>query len=124
MFLETLADLTCFLKSKPRLDSWKNKLNLTLPVPHVLVYEWPLYIICWRAWTISRDRKQGGRFGVGFYKKYDGGVDLSPIADLMKSEVFVSGHFKFQNLLLNAMKRRTKTHKRHRPQSSCQWRRT
>ena len=28
-------------------------------------------------------------FGVGFYTKYgDGGVDLSPIADLMKSEVF------------------------------------
>jgi NAD+ synthase len=29
-------------------------------------------------------------FGVGFYTKYgDGGVDLSPIADLMKSEVFM-----------------------------------
>ena len=28
-------------------------------------------------------------FGVGFYTKYgDGGVDLSPIADLMKSEVY------------------------------------
>ena len=28
-------------------------------------------------------------FGVGFYTKYgDGGVDLSPIADLLKSEVF------------------------------------
>jgi len=31
-------------------------------------------------------------FGVGFYTKYgDGGVDLSPIADLMKSEVFALG---------------------------------
>jgi NAD+ synthase len=31
-------------------------------------------------------------FGVGFYTKYgDGGVDLSPIADLMKSEVFEIG---------------------------------
>lgn len=29
-------------------------------------------------------------FGVGFYTKYgDGGVDLSPIADLMKSDVYV-----------------------------------
>ena len=28
-------------------------------------------------------------FGVGFYTKYgDGGVDLSPIADLMKSDVY------------------------------------
>ena len=31
-------------------------------------------------------------FGVGFYTKYgDGGVDLSPIADLMKSEVYKIG---------------------------------
>jgi NAD+ synthase len=31
-------------------------------------------------------------FGVGFYTKYgDGGVDISPIADLMKSEVFILG---------------------------------
>ncbi|WP_124980294.1 NAD(+) synthase [Nonlabens xiamenensis] len=31
-------------------------------------------------------------FGVGFYTKYgDGGVDLSPIADLMKSEVYAVG---------------------------------
>jgi NAD+ synthase len=31
-------------------------------------------------------------FGVGFYTKYgDGGVDLSPIADLLKSEVFLLG---------------------------------
>lgn len=33
-------------------------------------------------------------FGVGFYTKYgDGGVDLSPIADLMKSEVYKIGEF-------------------------------
>lgn len=31
-------------------------------------------------------------FGVGFYTKYgDGGVDLSPIADLIKSEVYLIG---------------------------------
>ena len=31
-------------------------------------------------------------FGIGFYTKYgDGGVDLSPIADLMKTEVFILG---------------------------------
>lgn len=31
-------------------------------------------------------------FGIGFYTKYgDGGVDLSPIADLMKSEVYELG---------------------------------
>ena len=33
-------------------------------------------------------------FGVGFYTKYgDGGVDLSPIADLMKSEVYALGGY-------------------------------
>lgn len=33
-------------------------------------------------------------FGVGFYTKYgDGGVDLSPIADLMKSDVFALGAY-------------------------------
>nr|WP_314896329.1 NAD(+) synthase [uncultured Flavobacterium sp.] len=33
-------------------------------------------------------------FGVGFYTKYgDGGVDLSPIADLMKSEVYSLGAY-------------------------------
>ena len=33
-------------------------------------------------------------FGVGFYTKYgDGGVDVSPIADLLKSEVFELGRF-------------------------------
>ena len=33
-------------------------------------------------------------FGVGFYTKYgDGGVDLSPIADLMKSEVYNIGKY-------------------------------
>ena len=32
-------------------------------------------------------------FGVGFYTKYgDGGVDISPIADLMKSEVYALAH--------------------------------
>jgi len=33
-------------------------------------------------------------FGVGFYTKYgDGGVDVSPIADLMKSDVYALGKF-------------------------------
>jgi NAD+ synthase len=33
-------------------------------------------------------------FGVGFFTKYgDGGVDISPIADLMKSEVYALGRY-------------------------------
>lgn len=43
-------------------------------------------------------------FGVGFYTKYgDGGVDLSPIADLMKSEVFAIGrHLTINQEILEA----------------------
>jgi len=43
-------------------------------------------------------------FGVGFYTKYgDGGVDLSPIADLMKSDVYALGAFlKVPNSILLA----------------------
>jgi len=43
-------------------------------------------------------------FGVGFYTKYgDGGVDISPIADLMKSDVFALGSYlKVPESILNA----------------------
>jgi NAD+ synthase len=43
-------------------------------------------------------------FGVGFYTKYgDGGVDLSPIADLMKSEVYqLAEYLKVPNSILIA----------------------
>lgn len=43
-------------------------------------------------------------FGVGFYTKYgDGGVDMSPIADLMKSEVFIlAEHLEVPNSILTA----------------------
>lgn len=43
-------------------------------------------------------------FGVGFFTKYgDGGVDLSPIADLMKSEVYELGRYlKIPNSILTA----------------------
>lgn len=44
-------------------------------------------------------------FGVGFYTKYgDGGVDLSPIADLMKSDVYALGSYlKIPDSILNAL---------------------
>lgn len=43
-------------------------------------------------------------FGVGFYTKYgDGGVDLSPIADLLKSQVYELGTFlQVPNSIMNA----------------------
>lgn len=43
-------------------------------------------------------------FGVGFYTKYgDGGVDLSPIADLVKTEVYEIGNYlKVPNSIMEA----------------------
>lgn len=43
-------------------------------------------------------------FGVGFYTKYgDGGVDISPIADLMKSQIYELGaYLKVPNTILEA----------------------
>ena len=43
-------------------------------------------------------------FGIGFYTKYgDGGVDISPIADLMKSEVFaLAKHLKIISDIQNS----------------------
>jgi len=43
-------------------------------------------------------------FGVGFYTKYgDGGVDLSPIADLLKSQVYLLGkHLKVPHSIIIA----------------------
>lgn len=43
-------------------------------------------------------------FGIGFYTKYgDGGVDISPIADLTKSEVFqLATHLGITNSILSA----------------------
>ena len=43
-------------------------------------------------------------FGIGFYTKYgDGGVDISPIADLLKSEVFSIGRYlRITNKILEA----------------------
>ncbi len=43
-------------------------------------------------------------FGVGFYTKYgDGGVDLSPIADLLKTEVYEIARFlKINDRIINA----------------------
>ncbi|MDT0675711.1 NAD(+) synthase [Autumnicola musiva] len=43
-------------------------------------------------------------FGVGFYTKYgDGGVDVSPIADLMKSEVYELGSYlQISDSIINA----------------------
>jgi NAD+ synthase len=47
------------------------------------------YFAALRSYLVAGTGNKVEDFGVGFYTKYgDGGVDLSPIADLMKSEVY------------------------------------
>jgi len=52
------------------------------------------YFAALRKYLVAGTGNKVEDFGVGFYTKYgDGGVDLSPIADLLKSEVYEIAQF-------------------------------
>ncbi len=52
------------------------------------------YFAALHAYLVAGTGNKVEDFGVGFYTKYgDGGVDLSPIADLLKTEVFQLAEF-------------------------------
>lgn len=52
------------------------------------------YFAALRKYLVAGTGNKVEDFGVGFYTKYgDGGVDLSPIADLLKSEVYEIAHY-------------------------------
>lgn len=71
-------------------DFAENKLNLTLANTRARLRMTTLYYFAGvEGLLVAGTGNKVEDFGVGFYTKYgDGGVDLSPIADLMKSEVF------------------------------------
>ncbi|UII76828.1 NAD(+) synthase [Flagellimonas sp. HMM57] len=51
------------------------------------------YFAALRGYLVAGTGNKVEDFGVGFYTKYgDGGVDLSPIADLLKTEVYAVGN--------------------------------
>jgi NAD+ synthase len=89
----TQADLTSvfetFKKEVPT-DFEESKLNLTLANTRARLRMTTLYYFAGvHGLLVAGTGNKVEDFGVGFYTKYgDGGVDLSPIADLMKSEVF------------------------------------
>lgn len=92
------ADLTSvfenFKKTVPD-DVDLNKLNLSLANTRARLRMTTLYYFAgiYGLLVVGTGNKVED-FGVGFYTKYgDGGVDLSPIADLMKSEVYKLGTF-------------------------------
>jgi len=66
------------------------KLNITLANTRARLRMTTLYYFAGlNGYLVSGTGNKVEDFGVGFYTKYgDGGVDLSPIADLLKSEVY------------------------------------
>ena len=72
-----------------------NKLNLALANTRARLRMTTLYYFAGiHGLLVAGTGNKVEDFGVGFYTKYgDGGVDLSPIADLLKSEVFALGKF-------------------------------
>jgi NAD+ synthase len=92
------ADLTSvfenFKKTVPT-DVDTHKLNLSLANTRARLRMTTLYYFAGiYGLLVAGTGNKVEDFGVGFYTKYgDGGVDLSPIADLMKSEVYSLGAY-------------------------------
>ena len=72
-----------------------NKLHLTLANTRARLRMTTLYYFAGiHGLLVAGTGNKVEDFGVGFFTKYgDGGVDLSPIADLMKSEVYLLGSY-------------------------------
>jgi NAD+ synthase len=94
----TIADLTSvfdnFVDLVPNGDD-ENRKNLALANTRARLRMTTLYYHAGiYGYLVAGTGNKVEDFGVGFYTKYgDGGVDLSPIADLMKSDVFALGEF-------------------------------
>lgn len=76
-----------FVKSVPENNSYEHELSLANSrsrLRMVTLY----YFSALNKYIVAGTGNKVEDFGIGFYTKYgDGGVDISPIADLMKSEV-------------------------------------
>jgi NAD+ synthase len=92
------ADLTSvfqdFIKQVPETDDL-HKLHLSLANTRSRLRMTTLYYFAGiYGLLVAGTGNKVEDFGVGFFTKYgDGGVDLSPIADLMKSEVYDLGRY-------------------------------
>ena len=94
----TLTDLTSIfetLKKEVPTDFEESKLHLTLANTRARLRMTTLYYFAGvHGYLVAGTGNKVEDFGVGFFTKYgDGGVDLSPIADLMKSDVFALGAY-------------------------------
>ena len=93
-----------FVKTMPKSDN-QVKYNLSLANTRARLRMTTLYYFAGiHNYLVIGTGNKVEDFGVGFYTKYgDGGVDLSPIADLMKSDVYALGtYLLIPNSILNA----------------------
>ena len=83
-----------FKKAVPHSDN-ETKFNLSLANTRARLRMTTLYYFAGiHGLLVAGTGNKVEDFGVGFYTKYgDGGVDLSPIADLMKSDVYALGEY-------------------------------
>ena len=81
-----------FKSVTPKIDL-QTKLDLSLANSRARLRMTTLYYLAGiYSYLVAGTGNKVEDFGVGFYTKYgDGGVDLSPIADLLKSEVYAVG---------------------------------
>ena len=102
------SDLTSVFetfKKQVSTDFEESKLNLTLANTRARLRMTTLYYYAGvHGLLVTGTGNKVEDFGVGFFTKYgDGGVDLSPIADLMKSDVFaLATYLKVPNSILIA----------------------
>jgi len=92
------TDLTLVFETfKKEVPSSENeaKLNLSLANTRARLRMTTLYYLAGiHSLLVAGTGNKVEDFGVGFYTKYgDGGVDISPIADLMKSDVYALGEY-------------------------------
>ncbi len=93
---DTKVDLTpvfeAFKTTAPKSDS-QAKLDLALANTRARLRMTTLYYLAGiHGYLVAGTGNKVEDFGVGFYTKYgDGGVDVSPIADLLKSQVYALG---------------------------------
>ncbi|PWB24839.1 NAD(+) synthase [Flavobacterium sp. HTF] len=88
------ATFEAFKNAVPKTDD-EAKVNLSLANTRARIRMTSLYYLAGiHGLLVAGTGNKVEDFGVGFYTKYgDGGVDLSPIADLMKSDVYALGEF-------------------------------
>ena len=81
-----------FVDTIPKMDDSENRLRSLVNTRARLRMTTLYYFAQIHNYLVAGTGNKVEDFGIGFYTKYgDGGVDLSPIADLMKTEVFDIG---------------------------------